>query len=127
MVGADVRSDMFADGFNPDAPRTDEERFRQGTPMYANDSYVNYMSSLDPYGSAGSQDESTCYYDNNELRLGSSEKSTLGQIPVESRSDIRFHCKSSIDDSLSHIYYSLHCFRLHVEWGLCYLQIGEFG
>lgn len=51
--------------------------------MYANDSYVNYMSSLDPYGSAGSQDESTCYYDNNELRLGSSEKSTLGQIPVE--------------------------------------------
>merc|ERR1719464_2331081 len=54
MVAADARRDMFRDEYNPDAPRTQEEK--------AKEEQQKRISLKDEYDSDGDHDISTCNY-----------------------------------------------------------------
>ncbi|KAL7544785.1 hypothetical protein ACHAWF_008146 [Thalassiosira exigua] len=67
MVCADERSDMFADNYNPAAPRTEEELFLQGekggSPSFIQDSTEEAeMKTQDSYSPEGYQNIFTCTY-----------------------------------------------------------------
>lgn len=74
MVSADSRSDMFADAFNPDAPRTEEE--------YAHELLQKGISLKDDWDSDGSEAIWNCRYNRTDLRVSIDTNETSG-IPVE--------------------------------------------